>query len=444
MMILRHHRFLSLAFANAYHALLLLVQFVHKSSYPQYYRSKEKAFLAEQRERERERERAMLIPLRLIATTAIANTIKMSTGLATTTTTTTTTIASWDIGTPGKPWGVTEIKQWRNTRVKVRSYLDDVVPRIESIRRSNEDLFDVVQYGELLPLTDDDENENASESASESCSSPFPLFAIKTKNWSKDKPNVLITGGVHGYETSGVEGALLFLESKVPQYSKHFNILVTPCISPWGYERIQRWTSKGVDPNRSFNPDGEVVDGRSFNPEAATEESAALIKFLREDMKTLIGDDNDWICHVDLHETTDSDETEFRPAKAARDGLICKADEKEEIPDGFYLVQDETSPMDTWFTAMIDSVRKVTHIAPTDKDGLLIGEKISQEGVCVIPSKKDLGLCAGVTDAPYRTTTEVYPDSPNATPEQCNEAQVACITGGLDHILYVLEDKKRE
>jgi hypothetical protein len=376
----------------------------------------------------------MLIPLRLIATTAIANTIKMSTGAAT------TTIASSDIGTPGKAWGVPEIKQWRNSRVKVRSYLDDVVPRIEYIRKSNEDSLDVVQYGEL-PLIDD--SDDSSESASESCQS-FPLFAIKTKDWSKDKPNVLITGGVHGYETSGVEGALLFLESKVPQYSKHFNILVTPCISPWGYERIQRWTSKGVDPNRSFNPDGEVVDGRSFNPEAATEESAALIKFLREDMKNLMGDDNDWICHVDLHETTDSDETEFRPAKAARDGLICKADDKEEIPDGFYLVQDETSPMDDWFTAMIDSVRKVTHIAPTDKDGLLIGEKISQEGVCVIPSKKDLGLCAGVTDAPYRTTTEVYPDSPNATPEQCNEAQVACITGGLDHILSVLEDKKRK
>ena len=27
-----------------------------------------------------------------------------------------------------------------------------------------------------------------------------------------------------------------------------------------------------------------------------------------------------WMVHVDLHETTDTDETEFRPAKAARDG----------------------------------------------------------------------------------------------------------------------------
>ena len=37
--------------------------------------------------------------------------------------------------------------------------------------------------------------------------------------------------------------------------------------------------------------------------------------------------------HVDLHETTDSDETEFMPAKASRDGEYIAPDV---IPDGFY------------------------------------------------------------------------------------------------------------
>ena len=80
---------------------------------------------------------------------------------------------------------------------------------------------------------------------------------------------------------------------------------VIPCVSPWGYERIQRWTAQGTDPNRSFNPDGETVEGRSFNPESATAESTTLIRFLREDMRVA-----DWNCHLDLHETTDTDETE--------------------------------------------------------------------------------------------------------------------------------------
>jgi hypothetical protein len=48
---------------------------------------------------------------------------------------------------------------------------------------------------------------------------------------------------------------------------------------------------------------------------------------------------------------------------------------------------------------------------------------------------RELGLCAGVTRAKYRSTTEVYPDSPRATPEQCNDAQVAAVRAALDHAL---------
>mmetsp|Transcript_10392 Transcript_10392/g.15725 ORF Transcript_10392/g.15725 Transcript_10392/m.15725 type:complete len:404 (-) Transcript_10392:152-1363(-) len=356
------------------------------------------------------------------------------------------------IGTPGKPWGVEEVNLWRKTRVKQRCYFEDIVPQIEALRQEPSLALDVIQYGTL----DNNHSETESESSGDQNKS-FPLFAIMTKDWSNSKPNVFITGGVHGYETSGVEGALLFLRSKARQYSEHFNILVIPCVSPWGYERIQRWNAKGVDPNRSFNPEGEIVEGRSFNPEAATEESAALIRFMEYEIGKK-GDDEadadadaddgkkelDWLCHVDLHETTDTDETEFRPAKNSRDGKDYESD-KGEIPDGFYLVQDETSPMPGWFTAMIESVRKVTHIAPADADGKLIGEEVSQEGVVKIPNKKSLGLCAGVTNAPYRTTTEVYPDSKtgSCTPEQCNQAQVACIEGALDYIIGQQTDRER-
>ncbi|CAM5224201.1 peptidase [Alishewanella longhuensis] len=39
-----------------------------------------------------------------------------------------------------------------------------------------------------------------------------------------------------------------------------------------------------------------------------------------------------------------------------------------------------------------------------------------------------------MTAALYVTTTEVYPDSPSATPEQCILAQVAAIVGALDYV----------
>merc|ERR1719161_804551 len=138
------------------------------------------------------------------------------------------------------------------------------------------------------------------------------------------------------------------------------------------------------------------------------------------------------MCHIDLHETTDMDEIEFRLAKAARDSVESKPGV---IPDGFYLVSDETNPREAWHTAIIKAVRKVTHIAPPDNNGLIIEQKVVQDGVIAIPSPSSLGLCAGVTNAAYATTTEVYPDSPTADDDQCNRAQVAAVVGALDHIV---------
>ena len=59
--------------------------------------------------------------------------------------------------------------------------------------------------------------------------------------------------------------------------------------------------------------------------------------------------------------------------------------------------------------------------------GALVAEKVT--------GRQWLGLCAGLTDAPYTTTTEVYPDSPRATPEQCVDAQVASVVAAIDYAL---------
>ena len=44
-------------------------------------------------------------------------------------------------------------------------------------------------------------------------------------------------------------------------------------------------------------------------------------------------------------------------------------------------------------------------------------------------------LCAGLTGARYTSTTEVYPDSPRATPTQCVDAQVAAVRAAIDYVL---------
>eukprot|EP00322_Chrysochromulina_rotalis_P028333 CAMPEP_0115859800 /NCGR_PEP_ID=MMETSP0287-20121206/16802_1 /TAXON_ID=412157 /ORGANISM="Chrysochromulina rotalis, Strain UIO044" /LENGTH=339 /DNA_ID=CAMNT_0003314111 /DNA_START=72 /DNA_END=1091 /DNA_ORIENTATION=- len=316
----------------------------------------------------------------------------------------------YPIGTPGQSWSATEKAQWRSTRALVRSYEDEVVKKLIALSVGpHHDTYELEQYG---ALSSDPER--------------YPLYSMRTRQWSAEKPSVLVTGGVHGYETSGVQGAILFLQESAMDFGQSFNIIVVPCVSPWGYETIQRWNAQAIDPNRSFNPDGEVVPGRSFNPEAGTEESLALIKHLNT-----LGV-KQWACHIDLHETTDTDETEFRPAKAARDGEVYT---KGEIPDGFYLVADSTNPQTGWHAAMVEAVKKVTHIAPPDANGNIIDEPVIQDGVIGIPPPRDIGLCAGVTNALYATTTEVYPDSPKATDEQCNRAQLAAIESALNYIM---------
>ncbi len=71
------------------------------------------------------------------------------------------------------------------------------------------------------------------------------------------------------------------------------------------------------------------------------------------------------LVHIDLHETTDTDESEFRPALAARDG---KPFEPGTIPDGFYLVANSENRQLPFQEAVIAAVAKVTHIAAPDQE----------------------------------------------------------------------------
>lgn len=294
-------------------------------------------------------------------------------------------------------WGLKEKNDWLVAQTIKRSYHDDVVTKIKTLSK----LFNIKQYGAL------------SYDAAR-----YPLYVVATPNWNKHKPTLLITGGVHGYETSGVQGALAFLEQDALNYKDEFNLIVAPCISPWGYETINRWNPNAVDPNRSFYEQN--------NKEAVNyaEESYLLMQHLSS-LECLI------MMHIDLHETTNTDNSVFRPALSARDGIIQKT---WNIPDGFYLVGDTHNPQDAFQQAIINKVQQVTHIAPADSENRLIGEPISQFGV-INYATKSLGLCSGLSDAKYTTTTEVYPDSPLVTDVLCIQAQVKAISAGIDYLI---------
>lgn len=255
--------------------------------------------------------------------------------------------------------------------------------------------FEVVQYGQLDYAPDH-----------------YPLFAVVNQAWDPALPSALVTGGVHGYETSGVHGALQFLDQHADAYAGRINLIVAPCVSPWGYERIQRWNPDAIDPNRSFRDGGQI------------EEAAALMRWVGTRADGLL-------VHLDLHETTNSDLEEFDPARCARDGKDLVPDI---IPDGFYVIGNSEDPQPAFQQALVAAVEKVTHIAPADAKGELIGMPLQSNGV-VWGESRSIGACAGFTNARYATTTEVYPDSPRTNPQECNDAQVAAVCAGLDFAL---------
>ena len=295
---------------------------------------------------------------------------------------------TYAIGKDGVKWGPVERTQWLALQHVKRSYSDDVLSQLDALGSQ----FDIKEYARL-----------------DYASGALPVFSLSSLTWDKSKPNVLITGGVHGYETSGVHGALRFAGSAAHEYHQRFNLLIVPCVSPWGYETINRWNPNAVDPNRSFCQNSPAP------------ESAALMELVSGLA---------FIMHIDLHETTDSDNSEFRPALGARDAVEHK---EWAIPDGFYAVGDTLKPCPEFQKAIIESVENVTHIAPADESGRLIGETLQQKGV-INYATKALGLCAGLTNARFVSTTEVYPDSPKVDAENCIQAQVSAIIGALNFV----------
>ena len=296
-----------------------------------------------------------------------------------------------EANTQGKPWGPAEKAAWRERQTIRRSYADDVIRRVEALPG----FLEVSRYGAL------------------SCDPErYPLYLVRSRDPDPGLPTVLVTGGVHGYETSGVHGALAFLESAAEAYRGRCNIVCAPCVSPWGYETINRWNPLTLDPNRNFFPDSPA------------EECAALMAAVAALATPLL-------VHMDLHETTDTDNTVFRPERAARDAIT---QDVWDIPDGFYTVGDTDNPRPGFQAAVIAAVREETHIAQADDSGRLIGVPLEQEGVINYDVKR-LFLCTGFTAARYCTTTEVYPDSPRTDPAECVRAQVAAVRGGLDYAL---------
>lgn len=75
--------------------------------------------------------------------------------------------------------------------------------------------------------------------------------------------------------------------------------------SPWAYETINRWNPESIDPNRSF-----VVPNSPETNKNYIEETALVMSFITAQMDSA-DQVVDFVMHIDLHETTDTDVTTF-------------------------------------------------------------------------------------------------------------------------------------
>ena len=190
----------------------------------------------------------------------------------------------YPIGTPGVPWTKAQREEWRaSVEAPKRSYADEVLAKLEPLKSR----YDVFKYGALPYDADDPER--------------YPLFAVRTRG-STRRTASRASSSPAGSTATRPAGCRARSGSWRP--SARISWTTLTCSSPRASRRGGTNASSGgtrapwtpIDPSPIDTPTrskflGAMVDAQGVGT---------------------------WMVHVDLHETTDTDETEFRPAKAAR------------------------------------------------------------------------------------------------------------------------------
>ncbi len=313
-------------------------------------------------------------------------------------------------------WKEADKLEWLSRQKFQRSYADQVLARIEKLKAVGGKLK-IQSYGNLSLQGRTELVIDGATLSAEEYKNRYPLYYAEVGDITNGKPNIIVTGGTHGYEESGVYGALEFLEKHAIDYSENFNFIVFPCLSPFAYEVNQRWTHDAWDPNRSFDR------SKPYVPEAQ------LVMDVLDEARKRAG--KNFAAAVDLHETPDRDKT-MMPPQYQRYGINLTADDIL-IPNGYYLISGVTNESPEMALKIIEEVRKVTPIAP---DPEIHGDK-NDKGVVISqgsdPTHQGLNQAYMRTIADNSFTTEIYPEihpEPRGSSEAI-AAQVATIHGML-------------
>lgn len=301
-----------------------------------------------------------------------------------------------------QPWDAAQIKGWYDGVIaggKARNYKADIVTRLTRLPAN---IHTLETYGTIYAP-----HEN------------YDALCVSVGDLRNGKPNILITSGVHGYEPSGIEAAIRFLENDAPRLSDKFNFVVYPCISPWAYEYDQRWNWQAEDVNRNFSRAPAIFP---------IDECTAFMNAVDQSSVS-------YACAIDLHETNDKDIL-FRELRADRFAKQLAEDYKH-IPQGAYVIltdmnSDWKNELQMEFGhAIMNRIADHSIIAPDE----ILMDVPNKGGIVLSPAVDGLTRSFLAEHARYVAVTEIYPDHPDIGPEKSVQTQLAAIHGALDYVM---------
>lgn len=82
----------------------------------------------------------------------------------------------------------------------------------------------------------------------------YPLVVVETEQPDPNAPSIYLSAGIHGDEPAPVEALIRWAEAKVaPGKFAGVNLMMFPCLNPWGLERNIRFDAEGRDLNRCYH-----------------------------------------------------------------------------------------------------------------------------------------------------------------------------------------------
>jgi len=156
----------------------------------------------------------------------------------------------------------------------------------------------------------------------------YPLVFIESDDRDSEKPSLYLSAGIHGDEPAPVEALIGWAEQN-KALLRAWNLLIFPCLNPWGLERNIRFDAKGRDLNRCYNSRKlpritaqlALMKGRRFDIAACLHEDYDARGFYLYEIAATRPHLGEEICG-ELSRITPADNRSKIDGHAARGGLI--------------------------------------------------------------------------------------------------------------------------